>query len=253
METKIQNKVNLVFFLLFFAGLLSQKAYAQNQEQNSNSTTKIYVEYRLVKNHLLYNDNITVNVNNNKIILAGNVPTIYDRNKAAEEAGSVNKNYVVVNNLKFISHAIPDSVVTANIMKNIDDNVFYGIFNWVNVNYKNGVATLSGWVSAPWLKSQFQQETEKVEGVTEIKNEIKDTFGPGYLGRRAARVIYSDPVFEGMEYMPDPPVHIIVNNNTILLEGRVPSIALSSRAEYLARFLTDAAEVDNHLQIQKSL
>ncbi|MEJ2506920.1 MAG: hypothetical protein P8Y81_11730, partial [Ignavibacteriaceae bacterium] len=71
------------------------------------------------------------------------------------------------------------------------------------------------------LKTQFQNEIGKIPGVESINNEIKNTFGPGEIGIRAARLIYNDPMFWGMQYFANPPIHIIVNNGSVILEGDV--------------------------------
>ena len=243
--------LNAIYFFLGF-GLLSSPIFAQSSTQKpSNSNIKIFVEYRLAKDKLLKNGNINVNVSNNKIVLDGTVPTIYDKNLAADEAQKVDDNFVIVNNINVVSSEIPSEKIVRAVKKRIYDNVWYGIFDWVTVQDTNGVVTLKGWVHLPWYVAQFQREAEKVAGVKKVVNEIKPTFGPGRIGIRAARLIYNDPEFEGMEYLANPPIHIIVNNGTVLLEGQVMSTAQGAWAENLIRFYTDAVNVKSNLYVTK--
>ncbi|MHB1685885.1 MAG: BON domain-containing protein [Ignavibacteriaceae bacterium] len=252
MKPNIKNILRDALYLLLGIGLFASLTFAQNsKKQSSKSTLKIFVEYRLAKERLLNDGNINVSINGNKIILSGTEPTIYDKNQAEQVTQDVNENYLVVNNIKVASPNVPDSVIVKNVQKRIYNNVFYGIFDWVTVHYNNGIVTLKGWVHLPWYKSQFQREAEKVAGVKGVKNEIQNTFGPGSVGIRAARLIYNDPMFEGMEYSANPPVHIIVNNGTVLLEGRVTSNAQSSWASNLVRFYTGAITIENNLNIIK--
>jgi len=90
---------------------------------------------------------------------------------------------------------------------------------------------------------------EKVPGVKSIVNKIQSTFGPGELGYRAARLIYNDPMFWGLQYSSDPPIHIIVNNGSIFLFGNVYSAVEKSWAENVIRFQTDAISVENDLKV----
>jgi Putative phospholipid-binding domain. len=53
-----------------------------------------------------------------------------------------------------------------------------------------------------------------------------------------------------MQYFANPPIHIIVNNGTVILEGTVNSEAQSGWAENLVRYRTDAFTVENHLQVK---
>ena len=240
------------FLLLLSAVLFTSLSFAQDNGQvMSKSNLKIFVQYKLIQKDLLTNDNIKVDVTGNQIILSGVVPTLYDKKEAEEEAQSVDDNYVVVNNLKTENINIADSVLTKTVLNKIQSNLFYGIFDWITVSSNDGIVNLKGWVHQPWLKNQFQNEVEKIPGVVGVKNEIKNTFGPGNIGIRAARLIYNDPVFWGMQYFANPPIHIIVNNGTVILEGLVSSEALSSWAETIVRFRTDAFSVENNLQIQK--
>ena len=253
MKTSIKIISRSFLYLVIGIGFFASRAFAQGDGHKlSTSTLKIFIEYRLAKDNLLNENNINVEIKGNKIILSGTVPTIYDKKEAEEESRNVDENYFVINNLKVEGSGIPDSVVAQNVLKKIHNNVFYGVFDWVTLRYNNGVATLKGWVHLPWLKSQFQSEAEKVAGVKEVKNEIKNTFGPGNIGIKAALLIYNDPEFEGMEYLADPPVHIIVNNGTVFLEGHVLSRAQSSWADNIVRFRTDAFTVNNNLKIKGS-
>jgi len=242
--------LSTVYILLGFC-LTAIPVYAQSSQKPSNSNIKIFVEYRLAKDNLLKNDNIKVSVADNKIILDGTVPTIYAKNLAAEEAQKVEDNFAVVNNINVVSQNVTSEKIVKAVEKRIYDNVFYSIFDWVTVQDTNGIVTLNGWVHLPWYVKQFQSEAEKVVGVKEVVNNIKPTFGPGRIGRRAARLIYNDPEFYGMEYLSNPPIHIIVNNGTVLLEGQVMSTAQGAWAINLVRFYTDAVNVRSNLYVTK--
>lgn len=247
------NKVQITGISLFFLlTLFAQLTFAKSSDGHpSKGTLKIFVEYRLAKDHLLNDNNINVDINGNKIILSGTEQTIYEKNQAAQETQDVAENYVVINNITVASPFVSDSAVVKNVQKRIFKNVFYGVFDWVTVHYKNGIVTLKGWVHLPWYKSQFQKEAEKVVGVKSVNNELQNTFGPGNIGRRAARLIYNDPMFEGMEYDSNPPIHIIVNNGTVLLEGSVMSKAQSGWASNLVRYYTGAITIKDNLSIIK--
>jgi osmotically-inducible protein OsmY len=246
----IKNYLLILIIVSVSAGL----SFAQESGQEvSKSNLKIFVQYRLAKADLLKNNNIQVDINGNKIILSGEVPTIFDKNQAEVEAHSVDENYLIVNNINVQAPSVADSNLTQQILNKIHNNVFYGIFDWFTVKSNNGVVTLDGWVHLPWLKNQYQTEVEKVPGVKKIVNNIQNTFGPGETGYRAARLIYNDPMFWGMQYFANPPIHIIVNNGKVFLFGTVSSEAQRAWAQNIVTFYTDAFSVNNHLQIKNQL
>ncbi len=94
---------------------------------------------------------------------------------------------------------------------------------------------------------------KKFSGVKKIVNNIQNTFGPGETGYRAARLIYNDPMFWGMQYFSNPPIHIIVNNGKIFLYGSVNSETQKAWAENIVTFYTDAFSVNNDLRVKNQL
>lgn len=242
-----------VFFKIILFGLVyiliaSSFSFAQ-ENKKSLKTIKIYVQYNLAKDGLLDKNDITVSVDSSKIFLNGMVKTIADKKEAAEDAESVCSDYVVVNNLKISPTNLAPKEIVNDVLNNIYQNTFYGVFDYVNAKFDNGVLTLSGYVHLPWFKNTFQKEAEKVPGIVEVKNEIKKTFGPGRIGIMAARYVYSDPVFQGYAFSVNPPVHIIVNNGSVFLYGKVNSEIESSTAANLIKYRTDAFDVINNLSI----
>lgn len=255
MKRIIKNIITFASYFLPVIILVNQPALAQNKsKQISNSNMKIFVEYRLAKEGLLNDGNINVDVNNKTITLTGTVPTLSNKHEAALEAKDVNDCYNVVNNLTLTASNVPDSVVVKKVLKKIYNNPFYGVFNWVTASDSNGVVTLAGWVSSPWNKTQFQKQAEKVVGVKEVKNIIKNTFGPGELGFRVARLIYNDPLsmYNGMQYYSNPPIHIIVENGTVILAGHVSSNVEINWASNTIYFRTNAINVENYLTVNKN-
>ena len=87
--------------------------------------------------------------------------------------------------------------------------------------------------------------------VQEVKNEIKLAQGSDELRYRAARVIYNDPLFEYHAYDQDPPVHVIVDGASVILEGTVPTDLEKKTAYSLVFSLTDAPIVIDSLVVAK--
>ncbi len=250
-KEKIISIKSIPYFLLAFA-LITANTFAQS-ENHQNKTVRIFVEYRLAKDGLINKNNIDVSVKDKTITLNGSVASLADKRNAEEDARDVNDNYKVVNNLEVTTSNVPPAKLVSAVLKKIHDHVFYTIFDWVTASDSSGTIVLKGWAHEPWDKSIYEKEAEKVAGVTKIKNEIQNTFGPGIVGIRAARLIYTDPMFEGYAYMSDPPIHIIVENGSVLLKGKVDSSGESSWAGDMIRFKTDAISVMNDLKINKGI
>ena len=240
----------IVFSMILGLGLLtagSVTSAATKTEDDPNLIQKM-VEHRLMKHDLLENNQIQVVVTDHTITLNGNVLTLAYR-KQAEKDAHVDEQYRVQDNLALKESSLSDKEITQKVDKVIYRNVFYSVFDWYTADVKDGLVTLKGWVHEPWRKEDVENVVEKVVGVKKIKNEIENSFGPGSIGVKAARLIYNDPMFWRYAGTYDPPVHIVVNNGVVYLEGFVTSQVEKSWAANLVEFYTDAARVINDLRV----
>jgi BON domain len=146
----------------------------------------------------------------------------------------------------------PDSVISNKVQKKIRDNLFYTVFDWVTVSTHDGNVTLHGYVHLPWDKAFFEKITKEVKGVRSVSDKIKKTNGPDELRYKAAEAIYGSPDFEKYAFEKDPPVHIIVVSNRVILEGAVTSKVERSWADLLVQWRTSAFKVKNDLSVEKS-
>ena len=102
----------------------------------------------------------------------------------------------------------------------------FTIFDSVNATVREGVVTLSGRVTMPFKSKDIEQRVAGIEGVTAVRNDV--TVLPvsqfdDELRFRIARTIYGNANFWGYGAMRNPPVHIIVENGHVTLEGVVNS------------------------------
>ncbi len=247
------NRFNSLMIALTTIGAIimmscSVPAFARNAKK-SNHTIKIYVEYKLAKDGMITDHNVHVAVANGKITLTGTVPTLYDIALAKKDARSAANNFTVVDELTASAPQKPDSVIAHDVMNRIETHDFYTVFDWVTAHSNNGVVTLNGWVNAPWYVKQYQDQAERVLGVRKVVNDLRTAIGSDYLKYRAYRLIYSDPFYQDYAIEMNPPIHVIVNGASLILEGNVNTSGERGYLADLMRFYTDAPMVVDHLQV----
>jgi hyperosmotically inducible protein len=100
----------------------------------------------------------------------------------------------------------------------------YTIFDNIEFGVNQGNVTLRGAVSEPFKKSDLSKIVQKTPGVTSLTNDVEVLpLSPmdNDLRQRVARAIYRDPIFTGYANQALPPIHIIVDNGHVTLEGVV--------------------------------
>ena len=252
-------KTNLFLFSIFILVLVCPSfAMMPQKDQLTDQMMKTFVEYRLIKSELLVNDNIDVTVEDGVITLDGTVLTLRDKRQAEIEVRKVDEDYRIINNLNIVKSNLSDPDLAQKVTEQLRKNVFYSIFDWVTVSANNGVVTLKGWAylgyRQPGGDVQFVQEVERMPGVLGVKNEIQLTSGDEDLRNTAARLIYSDMRFESYAHNPDPPIHIVVINRKVILEGKVQTDSDKLWAERLLRLNTvvwpEIVIVENNLIVE---
>jgi len=103
---------------------------------------------------------------------------------------------------------------------------WYSIWDNINVKVQNGNVELMGQVNQPYKKADLDRLTQRVPGVASVTNEL--TVLPlsnfdDQLRLRVAHAIYRDPVLSRYGIQAVPPIHIIVDNGHVTLEGVVNS------------------------------
>lgn len=97
---------------------------------------------------------------------------------------------------------------------------------WDNINYSinDGQVVLTGAVTQPYKKSDLTKIVQRIPGVTSVSNQIEVLpLSPmdDRLRRQVARAIYRDPALSRYAIQAVPPIHIIVDNGHVTLEGVV--------------------------------
>jgi len=128
------------------------------------------------------------------------------------------------------------------VQKQVLNYTHFTIFDSVNTQINDGVVVLTGWVTMPYKSHDLERRVSRVDGVTRVVNQIKELPVSQFdddLRLRIARAIYSSPHFRGYGSMVNPPIHIIVANGRVTLEGVVNNnvdrmIARSIASNFLA-------------------
>jgi hyperosmotically inducible periplasmic protein len=100
----------------------------------------------------------------------------------------------------------------------------YSIWDNINLKVNDGNVELMGQVSQPYKKADMTRLAQQVPGVRSVTNEITVLPLSNFDDRlrlQVARAIYRDPVLSRYGIQAVPPIHIIVNNGHVTLEGVV--------------------------------
>src|SRR5579864_7873791 len=131
---------------------------------------------------------------------------------------------------------------------------FYGVFD--NLLYEvspDGTLTLLGEVSRPTLKSDAERAVREIEGVERVDNQIKVlpvSPNDDRIRRATYRKIYGHDVLSQYQLRAVPPIHIIVNNGHVTLEGVVARQMEKQVAGIQANSVSGVFSVENNLRVE---
>ena len=130
---------------------------------------------------------------------------------------------------------------------------YYGVFD--NLVYKvDGYnITLMGQVTRPTLKSDAGRVVKDIEGVEKVTNDIEVLpLSPNddRVRMAAYRTIYGHPSLNRYALNAVPPIHIIVKNGNIALEGVVANESDKNIAGIQANSVNGAFSVTNNLAVE---
>jgi len=132
---------------------------------------------------------------------------------------------------------------------------FYGVFD--NLSYKvdaDGTVTLMGQVVWPALKSDSEDSVKRIEGVTRVVNNIEvlpTSINDDRIRRALYRAIYGNSVLSTYQIRAVPPIHIIVKNGNVTLEGVVARAMDKQIAEVQAKGVHGVFSVTNNLVVEE--
>jgi hyperosmotically inducible protein len=131
---------------------------------------------------------------------------------------------------------------------------FYGVFDNFSYKVDGGTVTLLGQVSRPTLKSDAENAVKRIEGVERVNNQIEVLpLAPNDDRIRLAvyRAIYGTAGLDRYGLQAVPPIHIIVKNGNVSLEGAVGTEMDKNLANIKANGVSGVFSVKNNLQVDK--
>jgi len=132
---------------------------------------------------------------------------------------------------------------------------YYGVFDNLAFRIDGTVVTLLGQVTRPTLKSSAENVVKSIEGVSKVVNEITVLpLSPNddRIRLAAYRSIYGHTALNRYALQAVPPIHIIVDNGKITLEGVVANEGDKNIANLQANGVQGAFSVTNNLRVENS-
>jgi hyperosmotically inducible protein len=131
----------------------------------------------------------------------------------------------------------------------------YGVFDNLAFRVNGGQVELYGQVTRPTLKSAAEQAVRQIEGVEKVTNNI-EVLPPSPNDDRirldAYRAIYAQPALSRYALRAVPPIHIVVKNGHVTLEGVVANETDENIASVQASSVPGVFSVTNNLRVETS-
>lgn len=158
------------------------------------------------------------------------------------------------------SHAATD--LTQAARAKIEDDLFnrlrplVGVFDYVAFKVDaDGTVTLLGQVREQALKGRVEQEARKADGVKTVRNQVEvlpSSRTDEQLRQSLYKAIYEQTGFPRYKKETIPPIHIVVKNGAVTLEGAVADQKEYAQVNNATKSVSGVASVKNNLTIDKT-
>jgi hyperosmotically inducible protein len=131
---------------------------------------------------------------------------------------------------------------------------YYGVFDNLSYRVNGATVELYGQVTRPTLKSDAENVVKKIEGVDRVANniEVLPTSPDDDRIRLAEyRAIYGQTALNRYSLQAVPPIHIIVKNGHVTLEGVVATEGDKNIAGIQANSVPGVFSVTNNLRVER--
>ena len=129
---------------------------------------------------------------------------------------------------------------------------YYTIWDVIGYQINGDTVTLTGKVRNATLKSDAEDTVKRIEGVSKVVNNI-EVLPPSSMDdqirQAVAQSIFSTGGLFQYSIVAVPPIHIIVENGHVTLEGNVNSEADKNLAGIKAKSVSGVFSVQNDLQV----
>jgi hyperosmotically inducible protein len=130
---------------------------------------------------------------------------------------------------------------------------YYGVFDNLAFRIDGSTVHLMGQVSRPTLKSDAERVVKDIEGVERVVNEIEvlpTSPNDDRIRLATYRTIYGHTALNRYALQAVPPIHIIVKNGNVTLEGVVANESDKNIANIQARSVPGVFSVTNNLRVE---
>ena len=131
---------------------------------------------------------------------------------------------------------------------------FYGVFDNLSFRVNGGTVTLMGQVSRPTLKTDAERVVKGIERVDRVVNKIEVLPLSSYddeIRLVSYRAIYGHIALNRYALQAVPPIHIVVKNGNVTLEGVVANEGDKNIAGLQANTVPGVFSVTNNLRVER--
>jgi hyperosmotically inducible protein len=129
----------------------------------------------------------------------------------------------------------------------------YTMFDNLAYRVDGGTVTLYGQVRDAIVKDSAEKRVKHLEGVERVDNQIEilpASFNDDHIRFQVARALFNDPRLFYYANQPVPPIHIIVKNGHVDLQGVVRTQTDKDDAFIRANGVPGVFSVENNLQVE---
>jgi len=126
----------------------------------------------------------------------------------------------------------------------------YRVFDYLTYHIDGSKVTLFGQVTRPPVKSDAEKAVQRIEGVSSVDNQIEVlpvSKLDDHIRFGVYHAIYSKPSLQRYQMGAVPPIHIIVKNHDVTLEGMVNSVGDKDLAGLAANGVPGVSKLTNNL------
>jgi hyperosmotically inducible protein len=245
------RSTKLLFALLMLAIAVQMTFAGKHDDSPAEITARI--EDKLYHAQVFKHGNVQVSVNNGVATLTGTVDCVGVKMDAERATRKVDDVTDVVDNINVHAEDVTPQQIAQQARKDILTYPWYTVFDWVTLTLQGDRLSVNGQVTQPYKKDDIGNYLAHVKGVADLENNLQVLPLSNYdesLRLSIARAIYNDPYFMNYRNQAVPPIHIIVNNGNVTLEGVVLNQLDRAKADADARLAATFFNFTDNLQLE---